>query len=358
MSMAETSITILDELYRYNHWANWKILELCQGLSDEQLDQPREMGFGSLRNTVFHILAAEEVWLERWTQVPPRPFPLDAQGMTIQKIAERLDRVNERRSEWLDAIGESGLSQSCQYQDSKGVPYTNPLRELLIHVANHGIHHRAQALSFLKSFGRTRRGGIDHLFFRLANPAIDQEPEAMEAMRQFGLECGTGESPSLAWDASLINRYFAYGDWANKKLFAIAQNLTDEQLDHDFNMGMGSIRKTLLHLYDAEKFWSTNWIEGKNRFENLPTATSVHQVCEWWNQVINSRNQFLQKQDETSATRVLLASFGGPEFAVAMIESMVQVCCHGTHHRAQLANMLRHSGHQVPAIDYVVWVRE
>jgi len=47
--------TILEDLYRHNRWANAHIVRLCDGLTDDQLDQPRELGFGTLRNTVFLI---------------------------------------------------------------------------------------------------------------------------------------------------------------------------------------------------------------------------------------------------------------------------------------------------------------
>lgn len=355
--MTET-ISILDELYRYNHWANWKVLELCDGLTDSQLDQPREIGFGTLRNTIFHILAAEEVWLERWSQIPPRPFPLDADGMSIQELGRRLDSVNERRAEWLESIGERGLRETCTYQDSRGTAYTNQIHELLIHVSNHGIHHRSQALSYLKSFGRTIRGGLDHLFFRFANPAISQTTEAVEAMKQFGLECGTGVSPAVGWDKSLIERYFAYGDWATDRLFELTRSLDETALHHDFRMGMGSIRKTLLHLFDAEYFWTKNWTTGKSDFSHLPPSTTAEELTLRWKEMRRERDQFLASQNEHSVSKILLASFGGPPFQVATTESMIQVCGHGTHHRAQLANMLRHSGQSVPGIDYVVWVRE
>jgi uncharacterized damage-inducible protein DinB len=48
---------------------------------------------------------------------------------------------------------------------------------------------------------------------------------------------------------------------------------------------------------------------------------------------------------------------GGPQVRFRVLESLVQLCCHGTHHRAQLINMLRHSGVTAPALDYVVWLR-
>ena len=204
--------SILDDLYRYNSWANDRIFALCEGLFDGQLDERREMGFGTLRNTMFHVLAAEETWLQRWTTLPSRPFPMEAQGLSLGEISRRLKQVAADRQSLMDRERPEGLQRICSYKDSKGNSYSNRLEGLLLHVANHGIHHRAQALSFLKRLGRTVPGGLDYTFFRLAKPNVRQDAATVEAMRQFGLEVDTGSSPAVAWDAKLIRKYFAYGD--------------------------------------------------------------------------------------------------------------------------------------------------
>ena len=38
-------------------------------------------------------------------------------------------------------------------------------------------------------------------------------------------------------------------------------------------------------------------------------------------------------------------------------ETMQQICYHGTHHRAQTINMLRHLGEESPRIDYITFRR-
>ena len=88
---------MMDDLYAYNDWANAKVIELCDGLTDEQLDAPRPIGFGTLRATIFHILTAEEVWLERWKSVPWREFPTDPAGLTIAAMGERLQELSQQR---------------------------------------------------------------------------------------------------------------------------------------------------------------------------------------------------------------------------------------------------------------------
>jgi uncharacterized damage-inducible protein DinB len=349
---------IIDDLYRHNSWANRRILALCDGLTDAQLDEPRAIGFGSLRNTVFHILAAEEVWLERWTGVPWRPFPMEADGLPIADIAGRLERVAAERQALIDRERTDRCQRVCEYKDSKGNTYRNRLDGLLLHVANHGTYHRAQALNYLKRFGRTVPGGLDYIFYRLAKPCVAQEQATADSMRQFGLEVATGSSPPVVWDAGAIRNYFAYGDWCNKWLLDLVAPLDFAVLDRDFDMGIGSIRKTVLHIADAERWWLRNWTVGASAFDRAPVSTPIADLHTQWPQVIAERNRFIDSLDDSSAQRVVTALVGPMSVRMPVIESLLQLCGHGTHHRAQLINMLRHCGVTARASDYSIWLRE
>lgn len=44
-------------------------------------------------------------------------------------------------------------------------------------------------------------------------------------------------------------------------------------------------------------------------------------------------------------------------FDRGIVEALMQLCTHGTHHRAQLVNMLRQAGRQVPESDLIAWWR-
>lgn len=355
------TITIIEDLFEFNSWANGRILSLSEGLTDEELDRPREMGFGSLRNTVFHILAAEEIWFERWNGDPWRAFETEAKGLSLEVIAARLGEVARKRQLLLQRERDSGWNRDCIYKNLKGDLLANPLRDLLVHVANHGVHHRAQALNFLKQFGQTVTGGLDYLFYRLAKPFVAQDPETASSLRQYGLEVATGCSLAVDWDASVIHKYFAYGDWANARALELLMSLSDEALDRSWGMGVDTLRKTALHILDAERWWIRNWTIGPSQFEKQPITTTVQQLREHWSQACAERSHFLAQMDATSAQRVVTALAGGPPIKVPIIESMIQLGCHGTHHRAQLINMLRRSQPErpsLPAFDFVVWLRE
>lgn len=352
------TISMLDDLYRYNAWANLRAFELAADLSDDALDAAREMGMGSLRETLLHLVRAEEIWLSRWKGLAPAPVASTAERLSVEEIRQRFLAVDAARDAFLAAMGDEDRSTPCQYQDLKGNDYRHPLNELLVHVVNHGIHHRAQALHFLKRAGRTIAGGLDYVFYRLARPSLAQEPEAVSALRGRGLEVATSSSPALTWDAKLVRHYFNYNDWAHQKLWPLVKSLSADQLDHDHGIGMGSVRKTLLHVLDAERFWLRNWTVGPSPWEGLPTGTSLTAIEELWRDTIPARNTFIGRLDGVSAGQSVSVQWGGPPLRVPIAESMLQLCGHGTHHRAQLRNMLRHSGGELPPLDYVAFLRE
>jgi uncharacterized damage-inducible protein DinB len=353
-----TTATMIDDFYRHDDWANGRILRLCEGLTDAQLDQPREMGFGSLRATVFHILAAEQIWLERWEGQPWRPFPFEPQGMSLNEIAAQLQNVANQRNALIERDRAPQWQRQVTFLDSKRNEYVQPLNHLLVHVANHGVHHRAQALHYLKQFGRTVPVGLDFLVFKLAYPNTPQDRDAAAAMHQYGLEVDLGPGLQVAFNAEEIQRYFAYHDWANQRLLELVLPLDASALDRDFDMGCGSIRKTFLHLFDAEPWWLKNWAGELTAAEHSPSDTSIPRLQNAWAAVAQQRNAFIAGLNEERASQVVSMLVGGPPLKFRIIDSLIQICVHATHHRAQLVNMLRQSGIQPPGLDYIGWIRE
>jgi uncharacterized damage-inducible protein DinB len=123
-------------------------------------------------------------------------------------------------------------------------------------------------------------------------------------------------------------------------------------------MGMDTIRKTVLHIADAERWWLKNWTLGPSQLERAPASTTVADLRSQWSQTILERNRFLDSLDGESTQRVVTALVGPMSVRVPVIESFLQLFGHGTHHRAQLINMMRHTGITAPGCDYSLWMRE
>ncbi len=59
--------TTLVELIRYNNWANAQILAACQKLTAEQLAAAAPGAYGTIHDTLGHIIAAEADYVGRMT---------------------------------------------------------------------------------------------------------------------------------------------------------------------------------------------------------------------------------------------------------------------------------------------------
>src|ERR687888_1202692 len=83
--------SVLTTLFAHNTWANLKLLDFCERLSDEQLDATAIGGFGSIRDTLRHIVGAEVSYVERVNgKLPPKPLSgSQFSGFEVLKDAAR-----------------------------------------------------------------------------------------------------------------------------------------------------------------------------------------------------------------------------------------------------------------------------
>jgi uncharacterized damage-inducible protein DinB len=85
-------------LYRDSAWATACILEHAARLRRDELAKPSGASFGSVRETLVHITAAQWIWLARWKGTsPPRCW---TRGIfpTSRRFARAGIRSTARRS--------------------------------------------------------------------------------------------------------------------------------------------------------------------------------------------------------------------------------------------------------------------
>lgn len=74
----EPDNNVLHVLFQHNAWANLKLLDFCETLTDEQLDSTAIGTFGSIRDTLAHIVRAEVGYVRRVNgKLPSEPLPRD-----------------------------------------------------------------------------------------------------------------------------------------------------------------------------------------------------------------------------------------------------------------------------------------
>ena len=139
----------LTTLFRHNRWANLRLLERCAGLSDEQLDATLLGTFGSIRDTLQHIVIAERSYLSRISTGQPYRRPKDAAPPTLAEMTEWARTSGAGLIEWAPVVQAGDTVQV----DWDGSPRAVPKTILLTQAINHATEHRAQVMAILTQLG-------------------------------------------------------------------------------------------------------------------------------------------------------------------------------------------------------------
>ena len=150
-------VTQLRALVAYNERANQIVLAALDGLPDEELDRKHGASRESLRETMAHVVWAQNVWLQRWGPPHPGGGPDLRGAFAASDTALRL---------FVDSCSNDELARVVHYNDSRGDPFDVPLWQLVTHVCNHGTQHRAECGLLLGQLGRSP-GDIDFVYFML-----------------------------------------------------------------------------------------------------------------------------------------------------------------------------------------------
>ncbi|MFH1329522.1 MAG: DinB family protein [Actinomycetota bacterium] len=137
------------DFYRQNEWANLTLIEACGALNDAQLDASAVGTFGSIRDTLRHIVSAEGGYAYRLGSEPSRrlqrddPWPgLDALKEMASAAADAL--VSATRST-PDRIIRVGSDDEGRYDVEAAV--------ILIQAFHHSTEHRSQICTILTTLG-------------------------------------------------------------------------------------------------------------------------------------------------------------------------------------------------------------
>jgi uncharacterized damage-inducible protein DinB len=140
---------VLITLFHHNRWANGRLLEFCEALSDEQLDSTAVGGFGSIRDTLRHIVSSEVSYVERVNDKKfPTPLPReDFPGFALLKDAAQW------ASDELLQLALTARQDMVVRQRPPRDPIEYPLAGLMVQAITHSTEHRAQVATIITQLG-------------------------------------------------------------------------------------------------------------------------------------------------------------------------------------------------------------
>ncbi len=138
----------MDILLAHDAWATRQLLNACATLTPEQFHKRFEMGPGSLHDTLTHMLAAQQAWVDLLAGREERPR---LEG-TQRSVAE-LSILHEEIAEYFDKAAKAHSVEDVVSRERGGKTYAFTRGAVITHVTTHGMHHRAQCLNMLRHVG-------------------------------------------------------------------------------------------------------------------------------------------------------------------------------------------------------------
>jgi uncharacterized damage-inducible protein DinB len=154
------------ELFRYKTWATLRLIEYCKGLGDEELDATTPGTYGTIRETLRHIIDSEEGYLSILTR---KRFASKAAAAAFVRSPDRLPEGPASLDELARRINVMGPQWEALAQDAdlaaRDVTTTDgmhlPGAVILAQVIHHAGDHRNQVMSILGSRGLELPGPND-----------------------------------------------------------------------------------------------------------------------------------------------------------------------------------------------------
>lgn len=135
---------------RYNRWANTRLYDACAQLPDAEYRRDRKAFFGSIHNTLNHLLVGDRVWMGRFTGADSGIRKLNEILFDDFAALRRAREAEDGRIQaYVDGCDANKLAAPLSFKSMDGTPSAMPLAQVLGHFFNHQTHHRGQVHAML-----------------------------------------------------------------------------------------------------------------------------------------------------------------------------------------------------------------
>lgn len=140
---------------RYTAWASARLTEAASKLAAEEFAHDFKTSEKSIAGALAHVFAADRVWWHRVNGTMPARFIDPEKDFLIETLQTEWPAVLAQWEQFIAAKDESAVAAKIEYQDLKGNSYATPLWQIVLHVVNHGTHHRGQVSGMFRALGHT-----------------------------------------------------------------------------------------------------------------------------------------------------------------------------------------------------------
>ena len=155
---------ILQQYAAYNIWANKKITETANLLSEEQINKEIVSSFPSVYKTVLHLMEVENVWWQRLQLVEQTTPPGWFTG-NFTELSKKLLELSQQWESWVQNANEANINHVFAWYNLKKEYFKEPVYKMLLHLFNHQTFHRGQLITMFRQLGLDKIPPTDFIVF-------------------------------------------------------------------------------------------------------------------------------------------------------------------------------------------------
>lgn len=156
---------LFEQYAAYNLWANQRMMDMVNNLTDDQLKKEIISSFNSIYETVLHLWSAENVWWQRVKLMEQQTWQASVFKGSVLELTYNLIVQSKQWKDWVDLATEAALEHEFIYKNSKKDQYKQPVSEMLHHLFNHQSYHRGQLITMFRQVGISQLPNTDLISF-------------------------------------------------------------------------------------------------------------------------------------------------------------------------------------------------
>ena len=139
----------------YNTWVNAQIFKVCGKISDDQYRKDLGAFFGSIHNTLNHILLVDLLYLGRLKGESNDHIHSLKQVLydDLDSLANARTERDRELTEYVQGLSQDDLKRTVRYTRMSGEVCEENVEKLLLDLFNHQTHHRGQVHTMLTQSG-------------------------------------------------------------------------------------------------------------------------------------------------------------------------------------------------------------
>ena len=145
--------SLLSDAFAHHIWATERLIDDCAALTPERLQMPAPGTYGSIIDTLQHLVTADN-WYLTFFREPTAPIDDEAE----MSLAELRSMTTSSGIAWTELLAGELDADTDVVEHGDGWDLHGPLGLRLAQVIQHGTDHRSQICTALTSFGLTPPG--------------------------------------------------------------------------------------------------------------------------------------------------------------------------------------------------------